>query len=97
MPAILISLLAGLINGGSIGGLLSALTTTQWLTMAEGIAADLEPEAAKLLGLQHQSLGAMVEAIGKGLSAELASKAAQNWFSANADAAMREQPGMGEH
>jgi hypothetical protein len=94
---VLIEILAAVIGGAPIGAVLAGLTDVQWLTLAAGVAEEAAPSIAEKLGLQHPSLGALVEAVGKGLSDELAAKAAQDWLAANADAAMKLQPGMGEH
>lgn len=94
MPAILIGLITALINGGSIGAALGALTGADWLTLAIGVASELEPTVAAKLGLAHPSLGALVESVAAGVGPELASKAAQAWFTANATAAIERQPGI---
>jgi hypothetical protein len=93
MAAILIPLLATVLSGGSFGAALGALSLTQWLTLGVGVAS-LEPDVAALFGLQHPALGTLVENIGKGVSVEIASQTAKNWFAANADKAIELQPGI---
>jgi hypothetical protein len=93
MPGVLISILAAVLSGGSIGTVLGALSLTQWLTLGAGVLS-LEPDFAKLLGLQHPALGTLVDNIGKGAAVEVASKEAKNWFAANADKAIELQPGI---
>jgi hypothetical protein len=92
---VLIDILSAVIGGESLGDVLAALSTAQWLTLAVGVAEELAPDVAEKLGLQHPSLAALVEAVGNGLSDELSAKAAADWFAANAAAAIREQPGAG--
>jgi hypothetical protein len=94
---VLIDILSAVIGGEPLGAVLAALTTVQWLALAAGVAEELAPSVAQKLGLAHPSLAALVEAVGNGLSDELAAKAAEDWLAANADAAMKLQPGMGEH
>lgn len=94
MPTILISLIAALADGSSIGTVLAGLTTVQWVTLAVGVAEELEPEAKALLASKHPSLSAMVEQLAEGVGTELAAKAAQDWFVANGEAAIARQPGI---
>ncbi|MGB6536644.1 MAG: hypothetical protein WBF58_11860 [Xanthobacteraceae bacterium] len=97
MTDVLIEILAAVIGGMPIGTVLAGLTDVQWVTLAAGVAEEVAPSIAEKLGLAHPSLEVLVAAVGKGVSDELAAKAARDWFAANAAAAMREQPGMGEH
>lgn len=95
MPAILISILSSVLTGGSIGAVLGALSLSQWLTLAVGVAS-LEPDVATLFGLQHESLGVLVKKVGEGVAPIIASQAAKDWFAANADKAIELQPGIGD-
>lgn len=95
MPSILIPIILGLVKGQSIGALLGALTGSDWLTLAEGVAGELVPELAAKLGLAHPSLAELVKQISDGVLPPLAAKAAQDVLAANADEAMKLQPGMG--
>jgi len=100
---ILITLLIGALKGETIGALVGGLSSSQWLQLAGTIAEAVEPEAVKLLGGQHPTLAAMIDAVAKGneagfakhLLAQLGAKAAQDWLAANAEEATRLQPGMG--
>jgi hypothetical protein len=92
---VLIDILSAVIGGEPLDAVLAALTTAQWLVLAAGVAEELAPRIAQKFGLAHPSLEALVEAVDNGLSDELAAKAAQDWFAANAAAAMRRQPGAG--
>lgn len=94
MPAILISILASVLGGSSIGAVLGALSIDSWLTLAVGIIS-LEPDIASLFGLQHPALGTLVKEIGAGVAPVIASQTAKDWFSANADKAIELQPGIG--
>lgn len=76
MPAILISILAGVLKGQTIGALLAGLTKSQWLTLAEGVVGLLDPnadpEAGQLLGDLDPALGVVVDAIRKGADPKVA-------------------------
>lgn len=97
MQAILIEIIAAAITGGvsGVGTYLASLGTAQWLTLALGIAEELTPSVAAKLGVAHPSLASLVKNISDGVAKELAAKTAQDFFRANADAAIKAQPGMG--
>ena len=96
MEAILIGILANIINGESIGTVLGALTTTQWLSLAAGAGETIEPAIAKLLGLPSTftSLGHLVDSIVKTFANDVAKAAIADWLAANADKAIELQPGI---
>ena len=95
MPAVLVGIIVALVNGTSIGAALAALTLTDWLTLAGGIASAVIPEiVAKKLGLAHPSLMSLIEDVGKGVTADLAAQAAKDWFTYNGDEAIKREPGI---
>jgi hypothetical protein len=96
VEAILIPILANIINGESFGAVLGAVTTTQWLTLGAGAGQALEPAIAKLLGLPNSftSLGHLVDSIVKTFADDAAKAAIGDWLEANADKAIALQPGI---
>ena len=72
MPAILIAIFASMIQGQSIAAVIGALTGGQWLTLAEGIIADLDPNIAKDLGVTSESLGALIKTVLGGVATDVA-------------------------
>lgn len=97
MPAILISVLAAVINGATPAAAIGALTTSQWLTLGESAAEAIAPELASRLGLKvsGNSIGGIVDSVFKLAADELGKAQVRSWLSANADEAMKLQPGMG--
>ena len=99
MPAIFATIIASLVQGQSIATVLGALSAGQWGTLITGAAADLEPALARLLGLKSggNSIGSLIDSAIKAAADDALKDGLRDWISANADAAMRLQPGMGEH
>ena len=99
MQAILVSLLLAGIRGGlpSVGTGLAALSGADWLTLAEGAGEMIAPELGKLVGLKPSgnSVGSLIDGVIKAATDELAKEAVSDWLSANAEQAMKQQPGMG--
>ena len=95
MPTVLVGIIVALVNGSSIGAALAALTLSDWLELAGGIASAVLPEmVAKQLGLAHPSLMGLIEDIGKGVATDLAAQAAKDWFTNNGNEAIKLQPGI---
>lgn len=99
METFLIAALAAGLKGGSVAvvAYFEGLSIDQWLTFGASAVEAVTPELATRLGLKEQSPATFIKSLANGVADELLSKGAQDWFSANADAAMRLQPGMGEH
>jgi hypothetical protein len=97
METILIDVALAGIKGGvpAVGAFLSGMSAASWVTLGEGVAAELAPSVAAKLGLAHPSLDVLVQEIAKGVSGELASQAARAWFTANGDTAIGLQQGAG--
>lgn len=95
MQAVVIAIIAALINGASIEAVLAGLTTAQELTLGEGVLEMVAPEIASAFGLPKLSPETLMLAVAKGLSDELTSKAMRDFLSANGQAAIEDQPGAG--
>lgn len=92
MPAFLFPIIAALIEGQSFATVLEGISLTEWLTIGGTIASDVAPSLAARLGAHHPTLGALVTAIGSGLSKELATEAGHDWLKQNYPATI---PGYG--
>lgn len=80
MPALLIGIVASLLEGGSLGSILAAVTLNQWLMMAVGIGSEFLPLIEEKLGDKHPAIGAFTSALLAGLGAEAAAMAAHSYF-----------------
>jgi hypothetical protein len=97
MEAILVSVLTAIVEGESVGTVLTAITSSQWVTLAIGVGETIEPKIASLLGLpapSFSSLGELVDSVAKTFADGMAKKDIGDWLAANADAAIKEQPGI---
>jgi hypothetical protein len=78
--SIVIGIAASLLEGGSLGSILAALTLDQWLTIAAGIGADLLPLIEEKLGNKHPAIAALASTLVAGLGAKAAASAAHSYF-----------------
>lgn len=99
MEEIFVGLIVAAFHGGlpGVGGALAALTGEQWLTLAEGAAEAIAPKLASAVGLKPSgnTIGQIIDSAIKTATDELTKQAVKDWLSANAETAMRLQPGMG--
>ena len=79
MPSILISILAAVLEGQSIGTALAALSIQQWLTVASSVAGDLGMLFEAKLGGKHPAIDALIKSLQHGDIA-LAAQTAHGWF-----------------
>jgi DNA-binding helix-hairpin-helix protein with protein kinase domain len=94
-PAALATIILGLAKGAALETVLAGLSGGTWLALAEGAAGELLPAPiATKLGLAHPALKTLFDQVSAGVSAVLASQAAKDWFTANANKAMQLQPGI---
>jgi hypothetical protein len=80
MPAILISIVASLLEGSSLGSILAALTLNQWLVIALGISSDLLVIVEQKLGDKHPAISQFLASIASGASAETSASLAHAYF-----------------
>lgn len=92
---VLVGIALALAKGQAAEAVLAGLTETQWTALIVGIGAELLPEVAALFGVKpaYPSLGALVDAVLKTASDEIARQKIGEWLSANAEWAMKLQPG----
>lgn len=98
MEPILVSLLLAAFNGGlpGIGAAITGLSGAQIVTLIEGAGGIIASELASHLGLRSSgnSLGQLVDGVVKTAVDEETKARVGAWLSANADEAMRLQPGI---
>lgn len=96
---VLVGIALALARGQAAEAVLAGLTETQWTALIVGIGAELLPEVAALFGVKpaYPSLGSLIDAVLKTASDEIARQKIGEWLAANAEWAMKLQPGMGRY
>jgi len=91
----LLPIVAGLVNGASLGTVLSGLSLGQWIAVAEA-AASAEPEVVQDLSDLHPALAMLVDKVASGVGSEVAAQATKDWLAGNGQAAIDVQDELGK-
>lgn len=89
----LLPLLQAVIGGASLEGAAAALTASQWINIGAAVLEET-PDVVQAVSGLHGLLASVVSSVLNSGSAAIAAQAAQEWLKANAETAMRLQPGI---
>lgn len=93
MLVALAPIIMALIGGSSFTAAAAALSIPQWLAIGDAVLKAL-PEEIKVAKDLHGVLGSVIAMVLKSGNPGMAPVAAREWFAANAETAMRLQPGI---
>lgn len=94
MLVALAPIILGLIGGGALPAVLTGVTVPEWLAIGDAVLSAAPQEIQFVRGL-HSVLDHVIGQVLSSKDGSLAPVSARAWFSANADAAMKMNPGIG--